>query len=156
MDPLQGSSAEEPKRLDPITLPVQKDQSAGVRACQIDEESAELLHELNNVFVGMLLNAQVMEWKLPSYSRLKRNLHEIERNAQRGGELAKRLLKRLSGSRQGEMLSDESGAENSNPSDFAVARQEPTKLADEARVEAPVCAAPALRSDSKKVPHTPM
>jgi hypothetical protein len=49
-----------------------------------DSESAELLHGLNNVFVTMLLNAQVLEWKLPSYSRLKRNLHEIERNAQRG------------------------------------------------------------------------
>jgi hypothetical protein len=156
MDPLQGSSAEEPKELGPITLRAQEDPSATVRGLQIDEESAELLHELNNVFVGMLLNAQVMEWKLPSYSRLKRNLHEIERNAQRGGELVKRLLKRLSGSGHGEMLSEGSGAGNPDPADFAVARQEPTKLADEARVEAPVCAAPALRSDSKKVPHTPM
>jgi len=45
----------------------------------VDPECAELLHGLNNVLVGMLLNAQVLEWKLPSYSRLKRNLHEIER-----------------------------------------------------------------------------
>jgi hypothetical protein len=58
-------------------------------------ECAEVLHELNNALVSMLLNAQVLEWKLPSYSRMKRNLHEIERNAQRGGELVKRLLKRL-------------------------------------------------------------
>jgi signal transduction histidine kinase len=58
-------------------------------------ECAELLHGLNNVLVSMLLSAQVMERKLPSYSRLKRNLHEIERSAQRGGELVRRLLTRL-------------------------------------------------------------
>jgi hypothetical protein len=61
----------------------------------IRDDYAELLHGLNNALVSMLLNVQVMEWKLPSYSRLKRNLHEIERNAQRGGELVKRLLQRL-------------------------------------------------------------
>ena len=64
-------------------------------------DCAEILHGLNNVLAGMLLNAQVMEWKLPSYSRSKRYLHEIERNAQRGGEMVKRLLERLqSGSRE--------------------------------------------------------
>lgn len=35
-----------------------------------------------------------MAWKVPSYSDGKRYLHEIERNAQRAGELAKRLLER--------------------------------------------------------------
>lgn len=72
-------------------------------SCAIDEdglrgngsEFAEILHGLNNALVSMLLNAQVIELKLPSYSRMKRNLHEIERNAQRGGELVKRLLSRL-------------------------------------------------------------
>ena len=58
-------------------------------------DCAEILHGLNNALAGMLLNAQVMEWKLPSYSRSRRYLHEIERNAQRGGELVKRLLERL-------------------------------------------------------------
>jgi hypothetical protein len=50
------------------------------------------LHDLNNVFVSILLNAQVIEWKLPSYSRIKRNVHEVERSAQRGGLLVKRIL----------------------------------------------------------------
>ena len=64
---------------------------------RIRDDCAELLHGLNNTLVSTLLNAQVMEWKLPSYSRLRRNLHEIERNAQRGGDLVKRLLQRLDG-----------------------------------------------------------
>jgi His Kinase A (phospho-acceptor) domain len=58
------------------------------------EDCGELLHGLNNALASVLLNAQVMAWKLPSYSRGKRYLHEIERNAQRGGELVKRLLER--------------------------------------------------------------
>ena len=57
-------------------------------------ECGELLHGLNNALASVLLNAQVMAWKLPSYSRGKRYLHEIERNAQRAGELVKRLLER--------------------------------------------------------------
>src|SRR5271169_2728119 len=61
---------------------------AGCEAC------GELLHGLNNALLSVLLNAQVMAWKLPSYSRGKRYLHEIERNAQRAGELVKRLLER--------------------------------------------------------------
>ena len=59
------------------------------------EGYAEILHGLNNVLASVLLNAQVMEWKLPSYSRSRRYLHEIERIAQRGGELVKRLLGQL-------------------------------------------------------------
>src|SRR5664279_5533149 len=57
------------------------------------DECGAILHGLNNVLAAMLLNAQVLEWKLPSYSRSRRYLHEIERNAQRGGELVKRLLR---------------------------------------------------------------
>ena len=70
----------------------------GVIACCSSvacDDCSEILHGLNNALASMLLNAQVMEWKLPSYSRSKRYLHEIERNAQRGGELVKRLLARL-------------------------------------------------------------
>jgi len=59
------------------------------------DDCRELLHSLNSVLVSVLLSAQVLEWKLPSYSRLRRNLHEIERNAQRGGELVRRLQKSL-------------------------------------------------------------
>jgi hypothetical protein len=80
---------------------------------------AEILHGLNNVLASMLLNAQVLEWKLPSYSRSRRYLHEIERNAQRGGELVKRLLeelekscsKGLSSSRRGVEVPGLTGAE---------------------------------------------
>ena len=54
-------------------------------------DDTSLLHELNNVLVAILLNAQVVEWKLPSYSRLKRNVHEIERGAQRGAVIVSRL-----------------------------------------------------------------
>src|SRR5271157_3593853 len=99
MNPLQESVGDEQDRRTSLSL---TDRSTGLNAGEacvtpkiVDPECAELLHGLNNVLVGMLLNAQVLEWKLPSYSRLKRNLHEIERNAQRGGELVKRLLKRF-------------------------------------------------------------
>lgn len=59
---------------------------------------AEVLRDVSDAFAGVLSNAQVMDWKLPSYSRSKRYIHEIERNAQRGGELAKRLLRQLNDS----------------------------------------------------------
>ncbi len=55
----------------------------------------DLLHELSNVVTGVLMNAQVLEWKLPPYSHLKRSVREVERNAQRGSELLKRLMRRL-------------------------------------------------------------
>jgi hypothetical protein len=50
---------------------------------------------LNDTFAAVLMNAQVLDGKLPSYSRSKRYIHEIERSAQRGGLLVKRLLDRL-------------------------------------------------------------
>ena len=58
-------------------------------------DCADLVHELANTTTAVLMNAQVLAWKLPPYSHLKRPLREIERNAQRGGELMKRLLSRL-------------------------------------------------------------
>ena len=61
------------------------------------ESCIELLHDLNNTFAAVLMNAQVLDGKLPSYSRSKRYIHEIERSAQRGGALLKRLLERLAG-----------------------------------------------------------
>src|SRR5664279_6566944 len=75
------------------------------------DDCAGILHGLNNVLASMLLNAQVMEWKLPSYSRSRRYLHEIERNAQRGGELVKRLLERLEKDRPHGLSSSRSGLE---------------------------------------------
>jgi hypothetical protein len=38
---------------------------------------------MNNVFVSVLLNPPMMEWKLLSHSRLKCNLHEVQRDAKR-------------------------------------------------------------------------
>jgi hypothetical protein len=76
------------------------------------EECGELLHGLNNALASVLLNAQVMAWKLPSYSRGKRYLHEIERNAQRAGELAKRLLERSQNSCQIRQCPGQAGTED--------------------------------------------
>ena len=56
------------------------------------EYAVEMLHDLNNAFAAVLINAQVLDGKMPSYSRSKRYIHEIERSAQRGGALLKRLL----------------------------------------------------------------
>ena len=61
----------------------------GSDGCQVWRE---VLHDLNNALAGIILNTQVMEWKLPSYSRMRRNLHEIERSAQRCRLLLQRLL----------------------------------------------------------------
>jgi hypothetical protein len=60
-----------------------------------DCDCADLIHELANTTTAVLMNAQVLGWRLPPYSRLKRPLREIERNPQRGGELMKRLLSHL-------------------------------------------------------------
>jgi hypothetical protein len=58
-------------------------------------DCGELIHEMANTNTAVLMNARALGWKLPPYSRLKRPLLEIERNAQRGGELMKQLLRRL-------------------------------------------------------------
>lgn len=54
----------------------------------------DVLHELANVMTAVLTNTQVLSWKLPPYSHLKRSVREMERNAQRCGELLKRLVSR--------------------------------------------------------------
>jgi hypothetical protein len=66
----------------------------------------DLVHELANTTTAVLMNAQVLGWKLPSYRRLKRPLREIERNAQRGGELIKRLLSQLATERSEQAIED--------------------------------------------------
>jgi len=55
---------------------------------------AETVHELSNLVTAVLLTAQMLEWKLPPYSHLKRPIREIARNAQRAGELFIRLTDR--------------------------------------------------------------
>ena len=56
---------------------------------------ADTLHELANTMTAVLIHAQVLEWKLPPYSRLKRSVREIEHHAQSGSALLKRLLQQL-------------------------------------------------------------
>ena len=70
-------------------------------------DCADLVHELANTTTAVLINAQLLGWKLPPYSRLKRPVREIERNAQRGSELIKRLLIRLATDTGGETSEDE-------------------------------------------------
>jgi hypothetical protein len=57
-------------------------------------ECSDVLHELSNVMTGVLTNAQLLGWKLPPYSHLKRSVRELERGAQRSAELMKRLRER--------------------------------------------------------------
>ena len=63
---------------------------------RLAEECSQLLHELSNLMSGVLLNAQMLEWKLPPYSHLKRPIREVARNAQRAAELMRRLQQRWS------------------------------------------------------------
>jgi len=56
---------------------------------------AETMHELASSITAVLINAQVLEWKLPPCSRLKRPVREISLHAQRSGALLKRLLRAL-------------------------------------------------------------
>jgi len=62
---------------------------------------AELVHELSNLVTAVLLNAQMLEWKLPPYSHIKRPIREMARNAQRASELLRRLTGRCAGAGQG-------------------------------------------------------
>jgi phospho-acceptor domain-containing protein len=128
--------------------------------CAIDGKCTDLLHDLNNVLFSILLNAQVLERKLPSYSRLKRNLHEIERNAQRGGELVKRLLQYQELPRRDEMTCGQACGELPVFDDISTkALGEnpaiPTGAASSfLRPKAPSYSTSGF--DSKRVPHTPM
>jgi hypothetical protein len=65
---------------------------------------AEVLHELANVMTAVLTNTQVLSWKLPPYSHLKRSVREVERNAQRSSELLKRLVNRCAEKASGREL----------------------------------------------------
>jgi len=56
---------------------------------------AGTLHELANSVTALLINTQVLDWKLPPYSHLKRSVREIERHAQRSSALVKRLLSKF-------------------------------------------------------------
>ena len=62
------------------------------RSSHAGQAFTDTLHEVANAMTAVLVNVEVLEWKLPPYSRLKRPVREVERHAQRGGELLKRLL----------------------------------------------------------------
>ena len=66
-----------------------------VHAASVEGVQAKLLHDWNNVLAAILLNTHLIEWRLPSYSRVKRNLHEVERSAQHGALLVDRLKRTL-------------------------------------------------------------
>ena len=53
-----------------------QDAVGGEAACgqPSSDECTEVLHTLNNMLASILLNAQVVEWKVASYSRIKRNI----------------------------------------------------------------------------------
>ena len=122
------------------------------------EGYAEILHGLNNVLASVLLNAQVMEWKLPSYSRSRRYLHEIERNAQRGGELVKRLLGQLEARCPAALCDTRTCAEGPclDGASDAVATQDSAAVAQEAELPLGTIThpAPVFLAHRKKVPHT--
>lgn len=109
------------------------------------EYCVELLHDLNSAFAVVITNAQVLDGKLPSYSRSKRYIHEIERNAQRGGALLKRLLARLPAC-EGGAIDKEFGSERVPPvaeRTAVVANQGPKAVNDGALDFAPSAAAHA-------------
>lgn len=65
---------------------------------------ADVAHELANSVTAVLIIAQVLEWKLPPYSWLKRTVREIERHAQRSGAILKGLLSRFERNEAGQDL----------------------------------------------------
>jgi hypothetical protein len=54
----------------------------------------DLVHQLSNLITPILMHAQMLEWRLPPYSHLKRPVRELERNARRAGELLKSMMRR--------------------------------------------------------------
>lgn len=88
----------------------------------------EILRDVGDVLSGVIVNALAVEWKLPAYSKSRRYIHQIERNAQRGGELVKRLLRQLDPPQLSQMGIPETGELQSLPPDvIAVAAiQEPS------------------------------
>jgi len=129
---------------------------AGTQACGCND-CAEILHGLNNVLASMLLNAQVLEWKLPSYSRSKRYLHEIERNAQRGGELVKQLLVRLEAQCQTGLIDYRTCGEAlklAGDSLVGAADQRVAEVQAEPSPEPAPHSGPVFLAPRKKVPHT--
>ncbi len=79
----------------PMTVPTRAGQQMNIarpdcppRGCGCTDS----MHELANSINAVLINSQVLEWKLPPYSRLKRLAREIERHAQRSAALLQQWL----------------------------------------------------------------
>ena len=99
---------------------------------------ATLLHDLNNVLVAILLNAQIVDLRLPAYSQLRRNVHEIVRGAQRGGVLVGRLranLEKSAGACQNEAKAADMGVGSLHAEDWRTANAERLQAAPEAMCE---------------------
>jgi hypothetical protein len=99
----------------------------------------ELLHQLSNTMTGVLMNAQVLGWKLPPYSHLKRPLRELERNAQRVGELLRRLMQR-----SGEESADTRRDDHATQTASVVTVQEPSGPARRSENLSPLSPAPGF------------
>jgi hypothetical protein len=90
-----------------------------------------LLHTLANVVTGILMNAQILSWKVPPYSCLKRPLREIENHALRAAELVNLLSCELSGAIRTSRLIQNELREYLPPREgIAVTAQEPAATAD--------------------------
>jgi hypothetical protein len=87
-----SAAADRFNRLETASCEYDRD-AVGASRFSCDERS-DLLHQLANILTSVIMNAQMLEWKLPAYSHLKRPLRELERSAQRGGELVKQLMRR--------------------------------------------------------------
>jgi hypothetical protein len=132
--------------------------STGVAGDDGGTDCTEILHDLGNVLSGMLVNAQVMQWKLPAYSHSKRYVREIERGAQRGGSLLQQLIRRLAALQQSqERVCGE--APHLAGAVVAVTAQEPNgemdRLADQPLSSAPR-AAPAFSLGAVRRSHSMM
>jgi hypothetical protein len=115
------------------------------------QELGDILHDLNNVLVSILLNAQVIGWKLPSYSRIRRNVHEAERSAQRGAVLVNRLKQ------WAESRASCSFGRASAPQESMGMRRSPAERSEKCNVpnsDAPRSDGPTTSGNRKKVPHT--
>ena len=127
-----------------------------------DPYFAGTLHELANGVTALLINTQVLDWKLPPYSHLKRPVREIERYAQRCSALVKRLLGKFEAmeeanlelcqrvsSLHGSMLGSTVAVTNQGPD---AAAERPAKLPAEAPLPPAPCSCKLPESNS----HSPV
>src|SRR5271157_3203983 len=120
-------------------------EARGPRSSHAGPALGDTMHELANAVTAVLMNTQVLDWKLPPYSRLKRPVREIERHAQRGGALLKRLLRQFeaigeSGSESGWQVPSGHGTRFGN---MAAVTGPPANATGPANLPSPVALPPA-------------